>query len=175
MLLQISEFIPELKDKYFINEKGELFTDFGEKQLKDCLKNGYVKNGLALKDGRAKHFFRHRLVMLCFEPREDADKLQVNHKDGNKLNNSLENLEWCTNQENRIHACENNLCARLKGEENPASKLKESEVKEIIEHLLKHDLSYSQLADKYNCHKATIAAIKAKRNWKYLTEDIEFD
>lgn len=93
MLLQISNFIPELKDRYFINEKGELFSDYGQTKLKDCLKNGYVKNGLILKNGKSKHFFRHRLVMMCFEPREDSDLFQVNHKDGDKTNNQYSNLE----------------------------------------------------------------------------------
>lgn len=56
-LVQISKFIPEVKDRYYINRKGELFTDNGEKKMKDCVKNGYVKNSLALKDGTARAFF----------------------------------------------------------------------------------------------------------------------
>lgn len=174
MLVQISNFIPELKDRYFINEKGELFTDYGKTQLKDCMKNGYVKNGLVLKNGKSRHYFRHRLMMLCFNPREDADKLQVNHIDGDKTNNSLENLEWCTNQENRIHAVRLGLAASLKGEENPASKLKEEQVLDLIVDLLNH-VPYSILTEKYNCSKSTISAIRNKRNWTYLTKDIKFD
>lgn len=174
MLVQISNFIPEVKDRYFINEKGELFTDYGKTQLKDCMKNGYVKNGLILKNGKSKHFFRHRLVMLCFNPREDADMLQVNHIDGDKTNNSLQNLEWCTNQENRIHAVKLGLAVGLKGEENPASKLKEEQVLDLIVDLLNH-VPYSVLTKKYDCSKSTISAIKNKRNWTYLTKDIEFD
>ncbi len=163
MLVQISNFIPELKDRYFINEKGELFTDYGETQLKDCEKQGYIKNGLILKNGKSKHFFRHRLVMQCFKPREDSDKLQVNHIDGNKKNNNLSNLEWCTNRENRIHAVKLGLAASLKGEENPASKLKEEQVLDLIVDLLNH-VPYSELVKKYNCSKSTISAIKNKRN-----------
>lgn len=174
MLLQISKFIPEVKDRYFINDLGELFTDFGERKLKDGVKNGYVKNGLVLKDGTSRAFFRHRLVMLCFAPREDADSLQVNHIDGNKLNNRLDNLEWCTNRENRIHAVEIGLAARMRGEDNLASKLLESQVIDIIQDLL-HHVPYSKIMKKYNCSKSTISAIKNKRNWRYLTENIDFD
>lgn len=173
MLLRISDFIPEVKDRYFIDEKGELFTDNGQKQLKDGVKNGYVKNWLILKDGSGKAFFRHRLVMMCFSPREDADKMQVNHIDGNKLNNNVKNLEWCTNQENRIHAVKFGLAARLVGETNPASKLKEEQVLDIIQDLL-HAIPYSVIMKKYNCSKSTISAIKNKRNWTYLTKDIDF-
>lgn len=173
-LVQISKFIPEVKDRYFINKAGELFTDYGEKRMKEALKNGYVKNSLVLNDGTSKFYFRHRLVMRCFSPREDYDELQVNHIDGNKLNNSLENLEWCTNQENRIHAVKIGLAASLKGENNPASKLLESQVIDIIHDLLDH-VPYSQIMAKYNCSKSAISAIKNKRNWRYLTQDINFD
>ena len=66
-LIQISKILPEVKDRYYINKKGELFTDNGNKKMKDCLKNGYVKNTLVLKDGSQKSFFRHRLVMICYQ------------------------------------------------------------------------------------------------------------
>lgn len=173
-LIQISKFIPEVKDRYFINKDGELFTDFGEKKMKDALKNGYVKNCLTLKDGSQKFYFRHRLVMMCFQPNEKQDELQVNHKDGNKLNNKLDNLEWCTNQENRIHAVKIGLAVKMIGQTNPSSKLLESQVIDIINDLLNH-VPYSQLCEKYNCSKSTISAIKNKRNWTYLTKDIDFD
>lgn len=172
-LVQISKFLPEVKDRYYINQKGELFTNDGKDKMKDATKNGYVKNCLTLKDGKQKFYFRHRLVMICFAYRDDYEDFQVNHIDGNKLNNSLENLEWCTNQENRIHAVKIGLAASLKGEENPASKLLETQVIDIIHDLLNH-VPYSQICQKYNCSKSTVSAIKNKRNWVYLTEDIDF-
>lgn len=173
-LIQISKILPEVKDRYYINKKGELFTDNGNKKMKDCLKNGYVKNTLVLKDGSQKSFFRHRLVMICFNKVDNYKNLQVNHIDGNKQNNTLNNLEWCTNQENRIHAVKLGLAASLKGEDNPASKLLESQVLDIINDLLNH-VPYSQICKKYNCSKSTISAIKNKRNWVYLTKDINFN
>lgn len=172
--VQISKFLPEVKDRYFINKKGELFTEFGDKKMKDGLKNGYVKNCLALKDGGSKSYFRHRLVMICFNKVENYQNLQVNHIDGNKQNNSFENLEWCINQENRIHAVQIGLAASLKGETNPASKLLESQVIDIVQDLLNH-VPYSVISKKYNCSKSTISAIKNKRNWRYLTEKIDFN
>lgn len=172
-MVQISRFLPEVKDRYYINKKGELFTNDGKDKMKNALKNGYVKNCLTLKNGKQKFYFRHRLVMICFSYREDYENFQVNHIDGNKENNALENLEWCTNQENRIHAVKIGLAASLKGEENPASKLLESQVIDIIQDLLNH-VPYSQISQKYNCSKSTISAIKNKRNWVYLTKDIDF-
>lgn len=173
MLLQISDYIPEVKERYFIDDDGVLYSEYGKEKLRDGTKNGYVKNSLVLKSGKSKSYFRHRLVMLCFCPREDACELQVNHIDGNKLNNSLSNLEWCTNQENRIHAVKIGLAACLKGEDNPASKLTESQVLDIV-HDLMNAVPYKTIMKKFNCSKSTISAIKNKRNWVYLTQDINF-
>lgn len=112
--------------------------------------------------------------MICFNKVENYQNLQVNHIDGNKQNNSFDNLEWCTNQENRIHAVQTGLAASLKGETNPANKLSEFQVIGIIQDLLNH-IPYSVIAKKYNCSKSTVCAIKQKRNWKYLTENINFN
>ena len=56
-----------------------------------------------MENGIDKKLSVHRLMMKSFEPRENEDKLQVNHIDGNKHNNKLENLEWCTGSENILH------------------------------------------------------------------------
>ncbi len=54
----------------------------------------------------------HRLVALAFLPLRDAQRIQVNHKDANKLNNALSNLEWCTPSENVQHAADMGLGVR---------------------------------------------------------------
>lgn len=63
----------------------------------------------------------HRLVAEAFIPNYE-NKLQVNHIDGNKQNNKIENLEWCTNQENQKHSWKYNLHKRRIGKENKLSK-----------------------------------------------------
>ena len=55
-----------------------------------------------------KFFMVHRLVMETFNPIDNSQLLQVNHKDGNKHNNNINNLEWVTNMENMHHAIKNN-------------------------------------------------------------------
>lgn len=67
--------------------------------------NGYVYAGLT-KNNRRKTFRVHRLVMSTFV---GWSELQVNHIDGDKTNNKLSNLEYCTGSENMIHAYKNNL------------------------------------------------------------------
>lgn len=69
--------------------------------------SGYYKVEL-YKDKISKVFWIHRLVAQTFLPNPD-NKPQVNHKDGNKLNNILSNLEWVTVSENQIHAINSGL------------------------------------------------------------------
>lgn len=69
---------------------------------KELCKNGYFRIKL-FKNGKGKRFLIHRLVAIAFIPNQD-DKPQVNHRDGNKQNNNVNNLEWVTSKENNIHA-----------------------------------------------------------------------
>ena len=65
-------------------------------------KNGYLFVGLS-KEGIIKQFLVSRLVALMFISNSDTDKKEVNHKDGNKINNFVDNLEWVTPSENCRH------------------------------------------------------------------------
>lgn len=65
-------------------------------------RSGYPAVGLK-NDGRTVVHTVHRLLALCFLPNTE-NKPQVNHIDGDKLNNALQNLEWCTDSENKRHA-----------------------------------------------------------------------
>ena len=80
-------------------------------------KNNYGYRRVVLRDGKdTKKVFVHRLVMMTFSPVENMESLQVNHIDGDKENNSLENLEWVTQSENEIHAIKMQLKGTWKGE-----------------------------------------------------------
>ena len=68
----------------------------------EVTKKGYLRVDLYDANGRRKHKKVHRLVANAFIPNPDG-KPQVNHKDGNKKNNSVTNLEWVTDKENKDH------------------------------------------------------------------------
>ena len=72
---------------------------------------GYLYLSLTDVNKKRKTFKVHRLVAMAFVQNPD-NKPQVNHIDGNKLNNKAENLEWVTNSENQLHALENGLVVR---------------------------------------------------------------
>lgn len=73
-------------------------------------KKGYNRCHLRIKS-ISKSFYLHRLVALAFIPAIEG-KHHVNHKDGNKLNNNVSNLEWCTPQENNEHGVRLGLLKR---------------------------------------------------------------
>lgn len=72
------------------------------------------------KNGKGKNQLVHRLVTTAFLP-NPLGKPQVNHKDGNKLNNNLDNLEWSTPKENTQHSLKVLGVRRCHGENNPKS------------------------------------------------------
>ena len=80
---------------YWISNQGRV-KNKNNLIIKSQISNtGYDRVGL-FKNGKYGHFSIHRLVALAFIPNSDPEKTQVNHKDENKLNNIVSNLEWCT-------------------------------------------------------------------------------
>ena len=93
---------------YSISNEGRVRND-----KKMTYLEGYVANNgyrmVHLRYRLDKMCSVHRLVMKAFCPIPEMDDLQINHKDGNKANNSVENLEWCTISFNIRHAYETGL------------------------------------------------------------------
>lgn len=109
----------------------------------------------------------HRLVMLAFVG-ECPEGMQVNHKNGNKTDNRIENLEYVTPGENTRHAHLNGLVSSAKGERSSNAKLKESEVREIISLLRDGEITMSEIARRYNVRLQCIQGIKYGKNWRHL-------
>ena len=114
----------------------------------------------------------HRLVALTFIENEE-NKPEVNHIDGNKLNNHISNLEWCTTQENLEHKRINNLGKTLKaklsatGINNSQAKLDEEDVILIRTNCVtKEDIK--RFSKELDVSIATIYDIKNRRSWTHI-------
>ena len=95
----------QIKDfeNYSVSDFGNIKNNITNKVLKNNLKTGYYNIDLT-NNKNSKTFKVHRLVALAFIDNPE-NKSDVNHKDKNKLNNNLTNLEWMTRKENNIHRC----------------------------------------------------------------------
>ena len=121
---------------------------------------------MRLKDGKLKCLRKlaHRLVAKAFIPNPKRRK-QVNHKDGNKQNNYVGNLEWCTGTYNIQHATENNL---------NHSRLSPLDVYDICDILMDTKNTYESIAKRYGVALETIRAINVKKTWKRISKNYNF-
>ncbi len=108
----------------------------------------------------------HRLIGETFIPNLN-NYPNINHKDGNKLNNNVKNLEWCNASYNNQHAYDTNL--KHRGEEFYNAKLTESQVLEILK--LKGKLSQYKIAEIYNVTRSCILQIFSNRTWKHIKDN----
>ena len=161
--------------KYMIDENGNIWSPYrGGKYLHPSpTQKGYYRIVLQTSKGR-KTFQLHRLVLETFNPIENCDKLEVNHINGDKSDNTLKNLEWCTGSFNVKHSLETGLKTPARGENISGSKLTEQQVLEICDLLKNSNLSLQDIGNKFGVSKHCIFDIKRKKSWTWLTTDYTF-
>lgn len=166
--------IPFAKD-YYLDEDGNIYSckrGWNKKKLSpsiDYRAGGYYRLKIIMDSGDKVSMFIHRLVALTYLPNPE-NKEEVNHIDGDKLNNKLSNLEWVTKKENMLHAHKLKLRDNT-GEGNPRKILSEEEVLEIYNKCYE-GARVCDLAEEYAVSRPTISDIKAKRNWQHILQEL---
>ncbi len=167
--------IQETRGIYSVSSSGRVRRNIGDswRLLKQQVSSqrGYYAVSFTIGNrgfGRAVN----RLVALAFLGPAPSAHHQVNHKDCNKLNNLLSNLEWVTPSENAQHAQLAGLCSHRitpRGTACPNAVLSESNVIEIRRRLD----SPNTLAKRFNVSRRAVRAIQNGLNWKWLDQPHE--
>jgi hypothetical protein len=153
---------------YEIHPNGDVVSlKFGKmKLLKQHINvEGYHRIGITNDDGVRKFFGVHRLVGECFIP-NPLNLPEINHKDCNKSNNNVENLEWCNHQHNIRHSVFNKLYQMNKGIENHNAKMSESDVYYLLK--IGRTTKIRDLEKMFPVSRSTINKILNNKLWKHL-------
>lgn len=153
---------------YAIEENGNVYSYSKKDYMKTHFdKDGYVCLSLRNNKNGYSRFGIHRLLMITYCPIDNMEDMTVNHIDGNKLNNSLDNLEWVTASENTRLAHQTGL-NKSTGQTHGRAKLTENEVIRII-NLFKEGKTYREVQNIFPyATKNMLNGIKNNRTWKFL-------
>lgn len=134
---------------YQISNFGNVYSKITNKKLKPFAnEKGYLRVELRKNKSR-KNFKVHRLVAIMFISNPNGYN-EVNHIDGNKQNNKIENLEWCSHKCNMIHAVKNNLVTP------PKSNTKKVNLYDKKGNFIRSFKSIHEASRFYNCNPSTI-------------------
>jgi transposase len=160
--------IPFAKD-FLVSKDGQVFSVLRNKMVKTSVVTGYYRVWLKDNEGNKAQHLVHRIVAITFIPNQHQ-KEQVNHKDGNKQNNHVNNLEWVSRQENMRHAFDTGLNSNL-GSRNGKAVLNESQVLEIYQ-LCLDGKSNVEIAALYDVNKNMVNLIRGRYSWAHITKDL---
>ena len=119
------------------------------------------------KNGVQKTYILHRIVAQTFIP-NPYNKPEVNHKDGNKLNNHWTNLEWVTDQEQAAHAHRMGLAKSVTGEQQGNAKLSNDKVLFIRAMLRLGIFNGVELAKMHQVDTTLVSMIKLRKVWRHI-------
>lgn len=130
---------------------------------KSYYSNGYERVRICV-NGCGKDLLAHRILAILFIPNPD-DKSEVNHINGTKADNRLDNLEWVTPKENSKHSLQNGLA--ISGSRSHFSKLTEVDVIEI-RRLLSLNITGRKIAKMFSVSPSLISNINTNKKWQFI-------
>lgn len=155
-------------EEYGITREGHVYSFKTGKPFKltPALSHGYPVVSLHINKIR-QYWPVHRLIATEFIE-IIPNKTFVNHKDGDKTNNNVSNLEWCTNSENGKHAHLTGLCDVV-GENNPLSKHSDDQIHEVCD-LLEKGYKNDKIHKLTGTGIGVISAIRCGNLWKHISK-----
>lgn len=132
----------DYEEDYAVSSYGRMYSKHAGRclSIKSLDNDGYIK---VAPHGHTKRL--NRIVAQEFIPNPDS-KTTVNHIDGNKTNNRVDNLEWSTRSEQMIHAYKHGLKKPMRGSENTNAKLTDEQVKAIRSEYVRNSRTHGTVA-----------------------------
>lgn len=165
--------ISDEQNRFEISNYGRLKNSITQYIYKpSILSSGYYSVRTTLGDREHKiHIIIHKAVAYTFL--DNPNNLpEVNHKDGNKGNNRVDNLEWNTSHDNQQHKYDTGLINKdlISGENNHSSKLKSKDVEYIREHYIKGSKEFGAraMAKRFSVSHVTILSILNNKTWSCI-------
>lgn len=156
----------DLNEDYTVYSDGRIWSKRSQKFLKPVMsKAGYLTHSRSVTKGELSPTV-HRILAHCFLGGIEDGKV-VNHKDGNKLNNSLDNLELVTYSQNSTHARDSGLIRKVPSEENAMAKLSSDEV-ERLQRRLSQGRSNDEVGEEFGLHPRYVSLIRHGKRWPEL-------
>jgi hypothetical protein len=150
------------KSKYKVSNWGKVINTKTNKFITPHFDGKYYTARLT-HNKKTKGYKIHRLVAEYFIPNPE-NKSQVNHINGRKWDNCVDNLEWVTESENMIHSVIHNLKPKT-------VVLSIVQVRRICELIAEGKYTSTEIAKKVGCSKYNVKNIKNKVNWKHISKD----
>lgn len=165
-----------IKTKYIITNNGIIYSIRNNKikRLKSRPDKDNYLHVIIHLNGVKYYRSVHRLVAEAFIPNPE-NKPQVNHKDGNHLNNFIDNLEWVTCKENIHHAWKTGLSTAQCGENHPNSIYTNNQIELVCELLEKNENSMIEISNLTNVSYTVVKQIRNRFLWKSISCNYHFE
>lgn len=153
-------------NRYQVSNLGRVKSD---KTILRSRNMGAGYRAVTLYENGAHHRYVHRLVAFAFLG-DGPDGAEINHKDGDKTNNALSNLEYCTHKQNIAHAWSAKLLPQppvMLGSKHPRASINEKQAATILQ-LVANGIGNAEISRRLNISKWTVESVKYRRCWRHI-------